>query len=79
MRNDADNVVKLRGRWHLGVELVGGADQRRISLDAHGLEKRLEERMLVLAVAVSVVEDIHGGVRLVTANPERQADISKLG
>ena len=47
-------------------------------MHALGFEERSEQGVLILTVAVLVVEDIAGGVRLVAAYAEREADVAKI-
>ena len=44
-----------------------------------GLEQRRQQRVLVLAIAVSVVQHVGGGVWLKSPYSERKADVTKIG
>ena len=47
-------------------------------MQAFGFEQRGQQGVLVFAVAVLVVEDVCGGVGLVAADAEREADVAEI-
>ena len=55
------------------------ADERGGGGEAFGAEERLEEGVLIFAVAILVGEDLGGGVRLEAADAEVDADVAGLG
>ena len=48
------------------------------SVQAFGLEQRRQQRVFIFAVAVLVVKHVGGGVWLVAADSERQADVAEI-
>ena len=77
-REHGDDVVELRGRRNVGIELAAGIDEHRPGVQAFGLKQRGQQRVLVFAVAVLVVEHVGGGMRLVAADSERKADVAEV-
>ena len=77
-RQHGDDVIELRGRGNVGIELAAGVDQDGIGVEAFGLEQRRQQRVLVFAVAVLIVKDVGGSVRLIAADSERQADVAEI-
>ena len=74
-----DGVVEGAGGWKLGDEGDAGADEDGVGVDARGAEHGDEQRRFVLAVAVLVVEDVAGLMRLIAADTEGHADVTDLG
>jgi hypothetical protein len=73
-----DDVIELRGRRDVGIELAAGVDEHRRGMQAFGFEQGGEQRVLIFAVAVLIVQDVCGGVGLVAAETERQADVAEI-
>jgi len=69
-RDQADDVIKLRRRWHVHIEFAVRIDQRRRGVKTRSLKQRGQQSMFVFAVAVLVVKHITGGMRLVTSSAE---------
>ena len=77
-RHHADDVVELRGRGQVGINFAAGIDERGGGVNAQRVEQPFQQRVLVLAVAVLVGKDFSGGMRLIAANTERQADVAEI-
>src|SRR5262249_7129095 len=73
-----DHVVELRGRWHIGIELARGVDERRRRLYSSRREHRGQQSMFVLAIAVLIREHFSRRMRLVATLSERKADIAEI-
>ena len=73
-----DDVIELRGRRNIRIELAAGIDQHRRGVQAFGLKQRGQQRVLVFAVAVLIVQNVGGGMRLVAPHAERKADVAEI-
>src|SRR5438128_1258321 len=70
LRYCGNHVVKLSGRRNVLINVVRGADQRRIGLYSYRSQQRSEKRVLVLTVAVLIREHFVGRMGLIAAYPE---------
>src|SRR6266851_5121987 len=79
LRDNADHVVELSGGWHIRIEPVSGIDEGWVCSYAIRLQQRGEQRMLILAVAVLIAQNVSRRVRLVAPDPKGNTNISELG
>ena len=73
-----DHVIELRGRRLVLIELARTVDQHGITLNPHRLQHRGQQRVLVLAVAVTVFENVGRRVRLIAADAQRDAHVANV-
>lgn len=76
-RDSRNDVVELGRRGQVRIQFVLGADQRGISFEASSAQKRGQQSVLVLAIAILIGEDFGGGVGLVASNAEGDADVAE--
>ena len=60
-----DHVIELGGRRNVHIQFARAVDEHRITLNALGAQHGGKERVLVFAVAIAVLENVGGGVRLI--------------
>ena len=77
-RKQRNDVIELRRRWNIHIELVRRIDQHRRSVKAFCFEERLKQSALIFAVAILIVQHIGSGMRLVAAEAEREADVTEV-
>ena len=71
-------VIELQRRRHIGIDFGLGIDQNRKTVQSLRLEHRFEKRGLVLAVAVTILQNLRGSVRLVAPNAERETHVTNV-
>ena len=71
-------MIELAGRAHVGIDLARGIDEYRVGIEPYGLKQRGEQRVLVLAITVCVLQHLGGSVRLVAPDPKGNADVAEV-
>src|SRR5947209_17688924 len=71
-------MVELRGRWKVLIQFMSGPDQYRKRFNPGGIQHRLQQRMLVFAIAVLIVQDFRRHMWLISAYAERKAYVTDV-
>ncbi len=71
-------MIELCRRGNVRIQFAIAADQHRITLYSLGPQQRGKQRVLVLAVAVSILQNVRGRVRLIAPDSERNAHVTHI-
>jgi len=73
-----DAVIELAARRNIAIDFAVSVNQHWITANSFGGEQRLKQRVLVFAIAVTVLENFGSGVWLKTSNAEGETDVANV-
>ena len=71
-------MIELAARRNIAIDFAVSVNQHWITANSFGGEQRLKQRVLVFAIAVTVLENFGSGVWLKTSNAEGEADVANV-